>query len=177
MTISMHAMTVDTFVSMLSDLSHVLDKGAAHAETKKFGADVLVNARLAPDMYNLARQVQLACDNAKGPAARLIGKEPPRHEDSEKTIEELKARIAKTVDYLKSIKPSEFDGTDERTIRMDLQNGLELKMSGTEFLRDWALPNFYFHVVTAYDILRHNGVEIGKRDFMGHVSPYISPKK
>ena len=177
MTISMHAMAVGSFVSMLTDLSQLLDKGAEHAKAKKFESEVLVNARLAPDMYPLARQIQLACDNAKGAVARLVGKEPPRHEDNEKTIEELKARIAKTIDYLKSVDEGALDVSSERKITMDLQNGMILNMTGAQFLRDWGLPHFYFHVVTAYDILRHNGVEIGKRDFLAHVGPYITMRK
>lgn len=177
MTISLHALAVETFVPMLSDLSHLLDKGAEFAKTKGFDPENLVNSRLAPDMYSLAGQVQVACDNAKGAAARVVGREPPRHDDTEKTINELKARIEKTIAYLKDLKPSDFEGAAERTVRMDLPGDLTLEMSGFEYLKDWGLPHFYFHVVTAYDILRHNGVDIGKRDYMGHVGSYIRPRK
>ncbi len=176
MKISMHAMAIDSFVSMLTDLSQLLDKGAQHAKARGIGEEVLVNARLAPDMYPLARQVQLACDNAKSGTARLIGRDPPRHEDNEKSIGELKARIAKTIDYLKGLNATVFEGTDERKVQMDLPGNLVMETSGTQFLKDWALPHFYFHVVTAYDILRHNGVDIGKRDYLGHVAAYIRPK-
>jgi len=176
-TTSLHALAIETFVSGLSDLSHLLDKGAEFAERKGFDSENLVNSRLAPDMYSLARQVQLACDNAKGTAARAIGKESPQHADTEKTIVELKARIEKTIAYLKGLKPSDFEGAAERKVRMDLPGDLILEMSGFEYLRDWGLPHFYFHVVTAYDILRHNGVDIGKRDYMGHVGGYIRPRK
>jgi hypothetical protein len=173
MTISLRTMAIDSFVGMLGDLSNVLGKGAEHAKAKKLDEAVLVNARLAPDMYTLAQQVQVACDNAKNGTARIIGREPPHHDDNEKTIDELKARIAKTIDHLKGLPNAAFEGAADRKIVMDLQNGLELEMTGAQFLKDWALPHFYFHVVTAYDILRHNGVEIGKRDFMGHVGAYI----
>ena len=176
MTISMHSLAVDTFVPMLSDLSHLLDKGAEFAKKKGFDADNLVNARLAPDMYTLGQQVQLACDNAKGAAARVIARDAPRHDDVEKTFEELQARIAKTVDYLKSLKSTDFDGAEERKVKLDLPGDLVLEMSGFNYLKDWGLPHFYFHVVTAYDILRHNGLDIGKRDYMGHVGAYIRPR-
>jgi len=177
LTISLHALAIETFVPVLSDLSHLLDKGAEFAKKKGFEPENLVNSRLAPDMYSLARQVQLACDNAKGAVARVVGKEPPRHDDTEETIDELKARIEKTIAYLKGVKPTDFEGAAERKVRMDLPADLILEMSGFEFLKDWALPHFYFHVVTAYDILRHNGVDIGKRDYMGHVGAYIRPRK
>jgi hypothetical protein len=173
LTLSLRTVAIDSFVGMLGDLSNVLGKGAEHAKAKKFDEAVLVGARLAPDMYSLAQQVQTACDSAKNGTARIIGKEPPRHQDNEKTIDELKARIAKTVDYLKGLPIGAFEGASDRKIVQDLQNGLELEMTGAQYLQDWALPNFYFHVVTAYDILRHNGVEVGKRDFMGHVAAYI----
>lgn len=177
MTISMHSLAIDTFVPMLNDLTHLLDKGAEFAKAKGVDPAKLVNSQLAPDMYPLSRQVQLACDNAKGAVARVIGKDAPRHEDNEKTIAELKVRIAKTIDYLKGLRPQDFEGSETGRVRMDLPGDLALEMSGFEFLKDWGLPHFYFHVVTAYDILRHNGVEIGKRDYMGHVGAYIRPKK
>jgi uncharacterized protein len=175
-TISMHRLAVDTFVPMLSDLSRLLDKGAEFAETKHFDPENLVSARLAPDMYALGRQVQLACDNAKGAVARVIGKEAPRHEDNEKTIADLKGRIAKTIDYLKSLTSAEFESSEEQNVRLDLPGDLVLEMSGFNYLKDWGFPHFYFHVVTAYNILRHNGIDIGKRDYMGHVGAYIRPR-
>ena len=169
MTVSIYTMAVDTFVPMLRSLSALLDKGAEHARAKGLDPDSLDNARLAPDMFPLARQVQIACDQAKNGTARLAGQEPPRFEDGEKTLAELKARIAKTLAYLDAIRPAQFEGALNRQIAFTLNEELALDMDGVQYLRDWALPHFYFHVVTAYDILRHNGVEIGKRDYLSHV--------
>jgi len=165
----MYTLSVDAFATTLGALSRILDKAAEHAAQRKFDAAVLVNARLAPDMYPLARQVQIACDFAKNSAGRLAGEEPPRMEDRESSIDELKARIAKTLDYLKSLRAAAFAGSEDRDLKVPLPNGAALEFKGLGFLKDWALPNFYFHVVTAYDILRHNGVEIGKRDYLGRV--------
>jgi len=173
--ISIHTMAIDTFVPMLRSMSEILDKGAQHARAKKLDPASLVNARLALDMYPLAKQVQAACDQAKNSTARLAGTEPPTFEDSEQTLDELKARIAKTIDYLQKTRASAFEGAEDREIRIPLPNDLMLEMSGLQFLRDWSLPHFYFHVVTAYDILRHSGVEIGKRDYMSHVGSSIRP--
>lgn len=177
MRISVYTMVIDTFAPMLRSMSEVLDKGAQHARAKKLDPAVLVNASLAPDMYPLVKQVQLACDHAKNSTARLIGDEAPRFEDSEQTLDELKARIAKTLEYLKKANVSAFEGAEDREIRIPLPNDLILEMTGVQFLRDWALPHFYFHVVTAYDILRHSGVEIGKRDYLSHVGYAIHPRK
>lgn len=172
----LYALSVETFLNVLGSLTAILDKAAQHAEAKKFDPAVLVNARLAPDMFGLAQQVQIACDHAKGAAARLSGQVPPSFEDNEKTLDELKARIAKTVDYIKSVPASAFEGAEGRRIEMDMRNGMSLSADGLQFLRDWSLPNFYFHVVTAYDILRHNGVEVGKRDYMGFAMGIIRQK-
>jgi hypothetical protein len=177
MKISMHAISIETFVPMLRSLSNILDKGAQHAAAKKLDPAALVNGRLAPDMYPLVKQVQLACDHAKDSTARLMGKEPPRFEDNEQTIEQLKARIAKTIDYLQSAPAAAFEGAEDRDIKLSLPNGLSFEAKGFQYLRDWALAHFYFHVVTAYDILRHNGVDIGKRDYMGHVGAYIRQQR
>ena len=166
MKISMHTMSVEAFVPTLTGLGKILDKAAQYASAKKFDASVLVNARLAPDMFPLARQVQIACDFAKGGAARLAGQEAPKFEDNEQTIDELKARVAKTLDYVKGFSPAAFEGAEDRDIKLSFPNGMSLEFKGLAFLRDWALPNFYFHAVTAYDILRHNGVEVGKRDYL-----------
>lgn len=166
MKISMYTMSVEAFVPTLSALAKILDKAAQHATVKKFDAAVLVNGRLAPDMFPLAKQVQIACDFAKNSTARLAAQDPPRFEDKEQTIDELKARIAKTLDYVKSVRPEAFEGAEERDIKLPMPNGTSLEFKGLAFLRDWALPNFYFHAVTAYDILRHNGVEVGKRDYL-----------
>lgn len=166
MKISMHTMSVEAFVPTLTALGKILDKAAQHASAKKFDAAVLVNARLAPDMYPLAKQVQIACDFAKNSTARLAGQEAPRFEDDEQTIDQLKARVAKTLDYVKGFRPAAFEGAEDRDIKLSFPNGMSLEFKGLPFLRDWALPNFYFHAVTAYDILRHNGVEVGKRDYL-----------
>jgi len=168
MKVSVHALSIEVFSSALSNLSALLEKGSAHAVARKFDPAVLVAARLAPDMFPLSRQVQIACDLAKNSAARLAGQEPPRFEDNEKTMEELRARIARTIDYLKSIPAAAVDGSEERDIRVPAgERTLEFK--GLAFLQRWAIPNVFFHVTTAYNILRHNGVELGKRDFLGPV--------
>jgi uncharacterized protein len=168
-TFSAYGMAIETFAPMLRTLSTLLDAGARHASAKGFDPAVLVNARLAPDMYPLVRQVQLACDAAQDGAARLIGKEAPHVENDEQTLDALKARIATTVDYLATLSATAFKGAEDRDISLPLIDDLVLEMKGFQYLRDWALPHFYFHVVTAYDILRHSGVEIGKRDYLSHV--------
>jgi hypothetical protein len=176
MKVSIYAMAIETYVPMLRSLSHVLDQGAECARAKKSDAADLVNARLAPDMYTLARQVQMACDQATDSTARLSGKDAPQFEDNEKTLEELKARISKTLKYVESIRADTFDGAEDRKITIPIpENNIEFEMNGLEYLRDWAIPHFYFHVVTAYGILRHNGVNIGKRDYMNQVAKYIRP--
>jgi uncharacterized protein len=164
--ISMHQASVPAILQMLNALSAILDKAAAHATAKGFDPSVLVNARLAPDMLPLASQIRIASDHAKGITARLAGREVPKYEDNEATLDELKARIAKTIAFVESVPSSEFEGSDERSVTLPLR-GRTLEFSGLRYLVHFALPNFYFHVTTAYDILRHNGVEIGKRDFMG----------
>jgi uncharacterized protein len=166
MKISMFAMSVDTCVTNLEMLAKLLDKGLAHATAKKFEPSVLVNARLAPDMFPLSRQVQIACDIAKSGAARLAAQEPPRFEDNETTIEELRQRIDRTVKYLRSIPERAFEGCEDRDIKIPLRERV-LEMKGLPYLQGWVLPNFYFHVVATYLILRHNGVELGKGDFLG----------
>jgi hypothetical protein len=172
--ISIYAMATETFVPMLRSLSGVLDKGAEHARASKSDPSALVNARLAPDMYTLAQQVQLACDQARDATARLSGQDAPQFENNEKTLEELKARITKTIDYVNSGRAAAFEGAEDRKITIPIpENNMEFEMNGLQFLRDWALPHFYFHVVTAYAILRHNGVDIGKRDYLSGVAGYI----
>lgn len=166
-------MGIETFLPMLRTLSTLLDKGAQHAAAKKFDPAVLVNARLAPDMFPLSRQVQIACDHVKNGVARLTGREPPRFEDNEQTIDDLKARIARTIEYVQSIPADAFEGAEEREISLQLQGDMVLEAKGLVYLREWAFPNFYFHVATAYDILRHNGVELGKRDFMSNFGASI----
>jgi hypothetical protein len=167
MKISMHAMSVEVFTRALGNLSAVLEKGAASAKDRKFEPAVLLASRLAPDMLPLTRQVQIACDIAKNAVARLAGQEPPRFPDTETSFEELHARIARTVDYLKSIPPGALEGAETRDIKLTTgERTLEFK--GLEFLQHWALPNVFFHTTTAYAVLRHNGVELGKRDFLGN---------
>ena len=167
MPISMYQASAPRFVNMLKNLSAVLDKAQAHAEAKKIEPAVLLASRLYPDMFTLTRQVQVACDNAKGAAARLAGVEVPKHEDTEQTFADLKARIARTIDFVDSFKPAQIDGSEEKNIHLKL-GPLEVDWKGMQYLLGFALPNFYFHVVTAYDILRHNGVEIGKREYIGN---------
>jgi hypothetical protein len=176
--ISIYAIATETFVPMLRSLSGLLDKGAEHARVAKSDPAALVVARLAPDMYTLAQQVQLACDQASSTIARLIGQEPPKFENDEKTIDELKARIARTIEYVQRARESDFDGAADRQIRIPIpEMSAEFEFNGLQFLRDWGMPHFYFHLVTAYDILRHKGVEIGKRDYMSGVGRYIRQKK
>lgn len=169
MTISMYEASIPVFIHTLGTLRGLLEKGAAHAETRKFDPSVLVNSRIAPDMFPLARQVQIASDAAKGAAARLSATEAPKFEDVEKTFAELIARVDKTIDYLKSVKPAQIDGSEDRQILLKFPQ-LELTLTGLTYLRQWALPNFFFHVTTTYNLLRHNGVEIGKRDYLGAIS-------
>ncbi|MCA9719891.1 MAG: DUF1993 domain-containing protein [Myxococcales bacterium] len=157
--------TVPQMQKMLRNLSAWIEKAIAHAEAKKFDPAVLLSARLAPDQYNFTRQVQAAADAAKGAVARLTGNKPPVHPDTETTIDELKARLNTVIDYLDGFKPEDFDGAADRWIDLPFLPGK--RVSGRNFLNEMALPNFYFHVVTAYAILRHNGVELGKYDFIG----------
>jgi hypothetical protein len=163
----MYQASAPRFASMLRNLSALLDKGQAHCEAKKIDPLALTQFRLYPDMFTLARQVQVACDTAKGAVARLAGVEIPKHEDTEQTFAELKARIAKTLDFVESVPAAKIDGSEEREVALKLR-GQEVKFSGLQYLLGFATPNFYFHVTTAYAILRHNGVELGKRDFLGN---------
>ena len=176
MGVSLYSVTIGTFTSMLGNLSQLLDKGAAYAKEKNLDPARLVNGRLAPDMFTLAKQVQIACDQAKFAAARLTGREPPRFEDNEKTIDELKARIAKTLDYLKTAPESAFAGAEQRKISFPLPGDMMVEMNGAQYAQDWIVPQFYFHVVTAYDILRHLGVQIGKPDYIAHTAYAIRPR-
>lgn len=168
MPLSMHQVSLPVFQRRLSALSAILDKADAFAAARKVEPEVLLNARLAPDMFPLKRQVQLASDFAKGAAARLSGQEIPKWEDTEASFADLKARIAKTNDYLGTFKPAQFDGSEERDIALTIAKQ-PVTLKGQAFLLNYAFPHFFFHVTTAYDILRHNGVEIGKRDYMGAI--------
>jgi uncharacterized protein len=165
-TISMSQASAPRFVHMLRSLAVLFDKAQAHCEAKKIDPLALTQFRLYPDMFPLTRQVQVACDTAKGAVARLAGIEIPKHEDTEQTFAELKARIAKTVDFIESVSTAKLDGTEEKEIVLKMRAG-DMKFSGQQYLLGFAYPNFYFHLTTAYNILRHNGVEIGKRDFLG----------
>ncbi|HWM48076.1 MAG TPA: DUF1993 family protein [Xanthobacteraceae bacterium] len=164
MSLSMYQACVPVFVQRLSALAKILDKAAAHAEARKIDPAALLNARLFPDMFPLVRQVQLATDFAKGCAGRLAGVELPRYADEEKSFGELKQRIEKTLAFLKGLSAAQIDGTEDKEITFPIA-GTPTTFKGQQYLLHSAMPNFYFHVTTAYAILRHNGVEIGKRDF------------
>jgi hypothetical protein len=165
----MYEASIPTFLHTLRSLKAILEKGAAHAEAKKFDPGVLATSRLFPDMLPLTRQIQIASDAAKGAAARLAAVDPPKYEDNETTFADLIARVDKTIDYLQSFKPEQLEGSAGRTVTVQTPRQA-FQFPGLVFLRHWALPNFFFHVTTAYNILRHNGVELGKADFLGRVS-------
>jgi uncharacterized protein len=166
MKISMHQASAPRFANTLRNLSAILDKGQAHCEAKKIDPAVMAGMRLVADMFPLSRQVQIACDTAKGAVARLAGVDIPKHEDTEQTLAELKQRIAKTIDFVLSVNPEKIDGSEERAVTLRL-GGKDVTYAGLQYLLGHAYPNFYFHVTTAYDILRANGVDIGKRDYIG----------
>jgi hypothetical protein len=168
MTLSMYQASVPAFQRTLNAMSAILDKAAANAASRKIYPSVFVNSRLAPDMFALARQVQIACDFAKNTTARLAGQEPPKFADEEKTIDELKARIAKTLDFVKGVAQAQIDGSEGREITFPV-GGKPMTFKGQDYLVNFALPNFYFHATAAYVILRHNGVDLGKRDFIGGI--------
>ena len=163
---SMYTSSVPVAIHFLGNLSKILEKGQAFCEEKKIEPTVLTSARLAPDMFTLARQVQIACDVAKGCGARLSDTEAPKHEDTETTFEELQARIQKTIAFLETLSADSIDGTEAKDIQIKA-GPYELQFTGTDFLNKWALPNLYFHITTTYSILRHNGVEVGKMDYLG----------
>lgn len=174
MPISLHELAIDTFVHMLGDLTHVLDKGAKHAQARNFPADDLARFRLAPDMFPLSTQVYLACHQAKDGPARLLGQAPPALERGlQETFEQLGARIKATLDHLRGIPRGALDDGAQRKVTIEVNPERMFDLTGFQLIRDWTLPHFYFHVVTAYDILRAAGVEIGKRDYMPHVAAYL----
>ena len=168
MSITMYESSVPVLVHSLNNLVGILEKGAHHAETKKIDPLVLINSRLYPDMLPLSKQVQIASDIAKRGAANLAGTEAPKFDDVETTFAELIERTNKTVSFLQTIKPEQIDGTQQKTINLPMREKT-LTFSGQIFLLYFVLPNVYFHVTTAYDILRHCGVEIGKQDFLGKI--------
>ena len=166
MTVSIYSVLVPTVNRVLTNMLAVLKKGEAFAAAKKIDMSVLLNARLAADMFPLTRQVQIATDGVKGAASRLAGIEIPSFPDTETTLPELEARIAKTLEFVNGIAPEKFAGSEDRVIHVPRRSG-DLNIAGLAYLLDFVLPNFYFHATTLYDILRHNGVEIGKNDFLG----------
>ena len=171
----MYTATVPMMMRALEKLSALLDKADEFAKEKKIEESVLLNARLAPDQFPFTKQIQIASDNAKGCAGRLAGVEFPSFSNMETTIAELKERVQKTIDFLKTIRPEQIDGSDERMVEYPYAKGKS--MTGYDYVTEHAIPNFLFHVVTAYSILRHNGVQIGKKDYIGPLSLKDSPAK
>ena len=167
MTLSMYQASVPTFIRVLTNLSEILKKGVAYAEAKKIDPPVLLNSRLFPNMFTLTRQVQIVTDMTKGCAARLAGQEPPSYEDKESSFPELLARVDKTIAFLKTFTPAQIDGTEEKSITLKI-GGHSLSFQGQPYLLGYVLPNMYFHTTTAYNILRHSGVELAKKDYLGN---------
>jgi len=166
MSIDMYQSTIPVFVKMLCNLSAILDKATLHAKTKGIDPSVFINYRLAPDMYPFSKQVQIATDMAKGCAARLAGLEVPSYDDNETTFADLQARIAKTVAFIQTVTPEQINGKENLAISFKIR-GMERSFIGLPYLLNFVLPNFYFHITTTYAILRHNGVELGKLDYLG----------
>ncbi|MBC7917782.1 MAG: DUF1993 domain-containing protein [Rhodoferax sp.] len=166
MSISMYSASVPVFTTALRNLSHFLDKTRANAEARKFDTAVLMGYRLAPDMLPFTRQVLIACDAAKLCVARISGVEAPKFEDTEATLDELQQRIQRTIDYMATVKPEQMDGTEDKEVVIPAGGGKTRTMTAEGYLKHWATPNVYFHVTTAYAILRHNGVDLGKADFL-----------
>ena len=166
MTLSMYQASVPRFVNILGNLSGILDKAQAHVDAKKLDETALTGFRLFPDMFPMRRQVQIACDTAEGVVARLAGLALPAHDDSEKTLGELKLRVAAAMAFVQGMTPAQIDGTEDKAI-VTKRGDKETHYTGMQFLLGHAIPNFYFHITSAYAILRHNGVEIGKRDYLG----------
>ena len=169
MSISMHSMSVPVFLRMLDNMNSWLDKAEAHAKEKKFETSVYLGARLAPDMLSFTKQIQIACDAAKFCMARLSGVDAPKFEDDETTLADLRARIRKTADYLRSVPVDSIDGTDDKDIAVPRRDG-SLTMKGETYLKQFVLPNFFFHATTVYALLRHNGVDLGKGDYLGSLT-------
>jgi uncharacterized protein len=167
MTISMHSASAPAFVRMLGNMLVWLDKAQAHAQARNFDSANYLGLRLAPDMLPLVKQVQIASDAAKGCMGRLAGQELPKWDDSEASLDDLRARIRKTLDYVQSFQPAQIDGSEEREVVIPLRNRDPLTFTGEAYLRQWALPNFYFHATTLYALLRHAGVDLGKGDYLG----------
>lgn len=168
MSVSLYDVSIPIFTLSLNNLSTILDKAVSHSQQKKVEPKVLPETRLIADMLPLSAQIQIACDTAKGAAARLAGVEIPKHEDTEATLAELKARVAKTLDFIKTLRPEQLQGAETREIVLQFPQ-TTLKFNGVSYLTNFVLPNFFFHVTMAYALLRKNGVELGKRDFLGPV--------
>lgn len=167
MTISVYETTIPPMIRFFENLSKILDKAVQQAKERDIPLSELLESRIAPDMFPFPRQIQIASDVAKLAAARLTGGEAPSFPDTETTFPELQARIKKTIDYIKSVPAEKFEGAEDRTVTLKFPDGTEMSFPGRVFLNNFVLPNFYFHVTTAYDLLRHKGIEIGKRDFLG----------
>lgn len=168
MTLSMYHASVPQFIHMLGNLKHLLEKGLAHTKSHHINETILVNDRLFPDMYPLSKQVQIACDMAKGCGARLANVEAPKFEDSETTFTELVLRVEKTIIFLKTLSDSQINGTEEKPIQFNIKEHV-FNFKGIDYVFNWAIPNVYFHITTTYNILRHNGVALGKSDFLGKI--------
>jgi uncharacterized protein len=166
MSVALYDVSIPIFTLSLNNLATILDKAASHSEEKKVDPKALPATRLIVDMLPLSAQIQIACDTAKGAAARLAGLEIPKHEDTEATISELKARVVKTLEFMRTIKPEQLQGAETREVTLQFPQST-LKFNGLNYLTNFALPNFFFHVTMAYALLRKNGVELGKRDFLG----------
>ena len=169
MSISMHSASVPIFVRMLGNLVNWLDKAEAHAQAKKFDVGVLLEARLAPDMLPFMKQIQIACDAAKFGVSRLAGVDAPKFDDTESTIAELKERVRKTVEFMQAVPAAQVNGTEDKDVTVPRRDG-SIVLKGEPYLKHFVLPNFFFHVTTAYALLRHNGVELGKMDYLGALS-------
>lgn len=168
MSLSMYQASIPVFVHAMNNLIAILEKGQAYAEEKKIDPSVLLNSRLFPNMLPLTRQIHIATDGVKGCAARLAGQTPPVYEDNETTFAELIARLRKTIDYLNTFGAAQIDGSEQREIALKI-GAHEMKFLGQPYLLGFVIPNFFFHVTTAYNILRHNGVDIGKQDYLGKI--------
>lgn len=167
MSLSMYQASIPVFIKGLNNIAAILHKAAAYAESKKIDPAVLLNSRLAPDMFPLTRQIQIATDSVKGCAARLAGIEVPSYQDTESTLDELQERISKTIDFLQTVTAAQIDGSEQKAVTLKLR-GKDVNFTGQDYLLSFVLPNFYFHCTTTYNILRHNGLDIGKTDFLGN---------
>ena len=164
--VTMYDISIAPLIRTLSNLSRILKKGEAYAKIKEIDPSILLNSRLFADMYPLTKQVQIATDMSKGVGARLSGLDIPKYEDNETTFDELQARVSKTIDFLESVEPELLEGSESKRVTITIRN-IDLEFTGQDYLLKWAMPNVYFHVTTAYNILRHNGVELGKSDYLG----------